>query len=121
MQQHTGLVMPGSIQPEELKIQQVRQPSEWMPVGNVKASKGPQNTLPSESGPDVEILCDVGVIVVIGKPVASDRQIYQQRCRSQGQRKQQGNLSCLGVWFPFRAGSCRGLRDRQSLHDPSRD
>src|SRR5579872_5453415 len=69
MQQNIREVMTSGIHSVELAIQGVGEPSKWMPVVGLCRGQGPSEGLPSDSRPCVEVVGNIGIIVVADKGI----------------------------------------------------
>src|SRR2546430_8831737 len=65
-------MMAGGRQPEELRVEHVREPGERVPVGRVGCER-PGDTGPREARPDVHVLGHVFGVVVVDEAVPKDR------------------------------------------------
>src|SRR5579863_3120588 len=80
MQQHVLIMLRARIQSEELAIQHMRQPCHRMPVGLFKAGEGPTHIGGCQSGTDMDVVGDVGVVVPEAEEIVMyDREIEEQR------------------------------------------
>src|SRR5205807_6016303 len=73
VEQDAGRMMAGGRQPEELSVEHVREPGEWVPVGRVGCGERPRDTGPREARPDVHVLGHVFGVVVVDEAVSEDR------------------------------------------------
>ena len=84
VQQDIGqMVSAGMIQPVELAVQHVREPSQRVPVGGMELRKGPCNSLRGETSGHVWIAVYVLVVVTI------DELMAERLAEDQGHRQQE--------------------------------
>ena len=76
MQQEIDVVMSGGIEMEELAIQCVREPGQWMPVSVVKGSEGPFHGIPGQS------VLDLGILQNVNGVIESDELVMERDCRT---------------------------------------
>jgi hypothetical protein len=67
MQTDIDQMMGTGIQTEKLAIDHVRNRRQWMPVLRMNMSKGPDDTVPGQPGPDIRILENVRAVVVVNE------------------------------------------------------
>ena len=67
MQTDIDQMMGTGIQTEKLAIDHVGNRRQWMPVLRMNMSRGPDDTVPGQSGSDIRVLEDVRAVVVVNE------------------------------------------------------
>ena len=67
MQTDIDQMMGAGIQTEKLAIDHVGNRRQWMPVLRMNMSKGPDDTAPGQSDPDIRVLENVRAVVVVNE------------------------------------------------------
>jgi len=80
-------MMPPGPQPEELAIQDMREPSQRMPIEYPDTGESPAHTLPRQSLLHLPIPGDIEVVIVVGKVIArGGKKGRQQQAKEQNAR-----------------------------------
>ena len=87
MEKYVGGMVAVRLQAENLAIESIRQPGHRVPVQSVRGAKSPKGGVPGESGPNLGIVRNVNLVVVIEKGSASGRVIECNRRQSKQQAK----------------------------------
>lgn len=100
MQQHICEVVTAGFETEQPAIEHVGNPSKRMPVAGMDISKGPRNSMESETGGDFRVFVDVPIVVVI------EEIVMQRLPENEPGKRDQSYANCndppLVVW-------CRGV------------
>jgi hypothetical protein len=73
VEQNVGQVMSTCAAPVELAVECMGQPGQWVPVAGMRAAEGPANVLPGQTGQDMRIRENIGIIVVVEEAVSDRR------------------------------------------------
>src|SRR5664280_3514412 len=92
MEQYICAVMASRFELKELAIQGVRKPGHGMPIGLIVAGESPLDRVPVESGLNVDIFRDVGVVVVIDEWVMRRRVVERDGGDDQEKTKNKYSL-----------------------------
>ena len=84
MEDHTGEVMPGRPQTEELAIEHVRKPGDRMPVPGMRVAKGPIESVPGQTGSNFGSICDVSGVIKVDELCVPKRPIGTKDERYKG-------------------------------------
>src|SRR5208282_2834938 len=85
MEKHINGMRPLRVQPEDLAIECMGEPRDGMPVRLFRTAKRPAHCLPRKPGPNLQIVSEVNLIVVIEKGSASDGVIKRQGSQNEQQ------------------------------------
>ena len=71
------------IQLEELVVESVRQPGNWVPVGVIKTRECPLHGVPSQTRAHMRVIRNVAVVVVVHESVMNDGIVESKRQQRQ--------------------------------------
>jgi hypothetical protein len=71
-------VVARGVQPAELAIHHVRDPSQWMPITGISGLKGPEHAGPGQAGFDRRVVADIDGIIEVYEVVGGHRPVAGQ-------------------------------------------
>jgi hypothetical protein len=77
------------VQAENLAIESIREPGHRVPVQSFRGAKSPKGGVPGESGPNLGIVGNVNLVVVIEKGSARNRVVERKGCEGKQQAENQ--------------------------------
>ncbi len=107
MQQNIGGVVAGRVELKKLAIQSVGKPGHRMPVGRVVGGESPRDRIPGEPRLNVDVVSNIGVVVVIDEGVMNRRVVENDGGDDQDKAENQGSLLRPSEPGPSEAARCR--------------